>query len=305
MTFLPTPSAQPGQQLLLHTTNDQRPTGPSHPSMSESEVCRRVFQIQQPPTAEQDFLDVTDSKSASTSSLSRQLTSVSPCPAAAPVTAEFSLNKAQTQKKIVDGKYEVADPVAPPEKKNSPKNKLPNKRKKKKPSDGVQRSRRSKVLAVAQWKIPEEVLSKADFILSEVAKGRDIDFVSTAGATNTTARRERRGRKRKNPLSVEDETAVWVPKCISLVREVVFDARYVEYDNSPYGFLDQLVQRPKVFADPTYKYNDGFGEQYLQSIPDPPINSNKTSKVGVRFQARVCRHKEDYHDKRNGSYLPK
>jgi len=84
----------------------------------------------------------------------------------------------------------------------------------------------------------------------------------------------------------------------------VFDTRYLEFDNSPYGFLERLVRPSLIRVDPSSSQSDAISERYLQSIPDPPINFIKTSRIGPSYQARVCRHKEDYRDKRNGNYLP-
>jgi hypothetical protein len=309
---------QQQQQLLFDTASDQGRPEFSRKSLSESEMCRRVFHIQE-PTTRQEGLDFTSSKP--TSPPPKQLAPVSPGPAVALATSELdsTLKSAlpcippHADYTIIKGTYEAAYHVALPE------NQSPRYGNKKKALDTTVEHLNntskpspllpgSKVLAVAEWTFPKddkgrEVMNKWDFINSEIAKGHDVDFVPTKiGTLYKNPRPQRRGRKRKNRVSIVDGRGV--PILNSLVRDVVFDTRYLKYDDSPYGFLDQLVQPPVVIADPSCENSDALAEKYLQSIADPPINLTKTSRVGAYFQARVCRHKDDYHDKRDGSYLP-
>ncbi len=162
----------------------------------------------------------------------------------------------------------------------------------------------SKVLAVAEWYFPtdgnREVMSKAAFVKSRVRKGLDVDFIPTKFNGSTTTRTSR---KRKNNLAtLVDEHGDRIKN--SLVQDVLFDTRYLQYDNSPYGFLDQLVRPSFVTIGNPSKRSDAWGEPYLKMIPDPPICLTKTSRVGAAYQVRVCRHRDDYHDKRNASYMP-
>lgn len=163
----------------------------------------------------------------------------------------------------------------------------------------------SKVLAVAQWIFPtdeqgREKFSKAAFVQLRIRNGLDVDFIPTKNKRETWTRSKRKSQN--NFATFVDEHGDPIKN--SLVQDVLFDARYFQYDNSPYGFLDQLIRPSIVLVGDTFEPSDAFGESYLQSIPDPPIFLTKTSRVGAAYQARVCRHLEDYHDKRNASYMP-
>jgi len=327
MTYLQTASAHGQQPLLLDKASEQGPRS----SLSESEMYRRVFRVQE-ATRPEGLDGVTSSSSISVSSTPpKQLAPVSPGPAA--IVAEGELESSSLKKAlpyipphadytIIKGKYEAAYHVATLEKEQSPRQGKSNK---KEASDSAtvqqashvgttrspaSRSNGSKVLAVAEWTFPkddqgkEANVDKWAFIKSEVAKGRDVDFRPTpAGASYQVPMPARQGRKRKSrgPILLDEQgDPIWN----SLVQDVMFDSRYLQYDNSPYGFLDQLVQPSVVVADPTSENSDVLDEEFFQTIPDPPINLTKTSRVGAYFQARVCRHMGDYHDKRNADYLP-
>lgn len=165
----------------------------------------------------------------------------------------------------------------------------------------------SNVLGVAEWSFPEhQEASRWATIDSAIRKNQEPGYVSTHNdsginfsnaASSNTPRPSRKRRVTKPPASDSNGDTIWN----SLVQDVWFDTRYWQYDVSPYGSLDQLVARapdshPEQYMAPS--------ERYLQAIPDPPISLVKASRIGPMFQARVCSRKEDYHDKRNGSYLP-
>lgn len=164
----------------------------------------------------------------------------------------------------------------------------------------------NKVIALAQWTFPKGLESKqgrtkAAWIRSKVRQGKDVAFVPIMNAKSQITARPRQSRKR-NLAILEDEQGDHLR--ISIVYDVWFDKQLLQYDNSPYGFLDQFV-RPSVFLmDTSMEQSYVTRAPHLQMIPDPPIRMTKASRIGASYQARVCRRREDYHDKRNAKYLP-
>ncbi len=165
----------------------------------------------------------------------------------------------------------------------------------------------SKILAVAAWTFPskgvesKQVTTEAAWIQSKVRRGQDVAFVPIMNSKGQTTTKPRQSRKR-NLAILEDEQGDHLKN--SIVYDVCFDTQLLQYDKSPYGFLDQLV-RPSLFLMDT-KVQQSYVTRapYLQLIPDPPIRMTKTSRIGAFYQARVCRLRVDYHDKRNAKYLP-
>jgi hypothetical protein len=168
----------------------------------------------------------------------------------------------------------------------------------------------SQVLEVSGWDFPSDdegrgTMKKSDHVESQLVDGKDIDYFQLKTRSKT---RRKRGRGECWSLRnhVHGESSNVNPyKQIptnSLVRDISYDARYLQYDESPYGYLDQLIPRPGKIAlsDPIPEIDTTF----LRSIPDPPRALARSSRVGPGYQARVPKRKDNYHDKRNAAYLP-
>lgn len=176
----------------------------------------------------------------------------------------------------------------------------------------------SKVEAISEWKL--EIGDQKDrwaVINSEISNQREPQWTrqtsieglkaienATNGVVGPPVKRGRK-RKAKKPPKVDkngDDLSN------SFVQDVMYDTRFWTYDDSPYGFLDQLVSRQQIYEDCPSNQQQSYAQsenKNLQQLPDPPITFHrKKSRIGPMYQARVCRHKDDYHDKRNGDYLP-
>jgi hypothetical protein len=169
----------------------------------------------------------------------------------------------------------------------------------------------SQVLEIASWTFPADAQGRAttrisEYIHSQLVNDNDVSFLQIRARSKTRRRRRlaqpQAIRKNGRAGSSNDNPYNYIPrKCY--VRDISFDARYLQYDESPYGYVDQLVQRPGNIPLPSpVPVSD---ETLLQSIPDPPAAPTRSSRVGPGYQARVPRRKEDYSDKRNAAYLPK
>eukprot|EP00980_Cylindrotheca_fusiformis_P030496 scaffold24915_cov117-Cylindrotheca_fusiformis.AAC.1 len=85
-----------------------------------------------------------------------------------------------------------------------------------------------------------------------------------------------------------------------IVSDVTYDKRFLDYDNSPLGFLDELVRPARSVlvsdAEPS--------AVAFERIPEEPDLSDSSSRVGAQYQARVPKSAKGYEEKCGNSYLP-
>ena len=166
------------------------------------------------------------------------------------------------------------------------------------------------VTEVSCWDFPvddqgHETMKKLDYVTSQVLNGMDVGYSGLK--TPSSTHRKKRGRiqrwsSRKGVHVGSSATDPFRQRHSSpLVRDVSYDTRYLQYDESPYGYLDQLVPLPGNNPPNCIPRMDST---FLRSIPEPVANL-RGSRVGPGYQARVPRRKDNYHDKRNAAYLPK
>lgn len=164
-----------------------------------------------------------------------------------------------------------------------------------------------RVLAVAEWNFPSGVVDKAAYIQDEVKAGYDVDFVKTVNgirfdkrsSASRASQRNRKAKKKARPNSLKENPA-WNSK----VRDVEFDTRYLEYDNSADGYLDQWVRR--VRSSPlSNDFLENRSGTFLKAIPDPPVSTSLRSRVGPIFQARVPLHTQAETSNRTDDEAPR
>mmetsp|Transcript_116314 Transcript_116314/g.335990 ORF Transcript_116314/g.335990 Transcript_116314/m.335990 type:complete len:1013 (+) Transcript_116314:649-3687(+) len=168
----------------------------------------------------------------------------------------------------------------------------------------------SKVLEVASWMTQDGVTPD---IMELIRRGQDVAFVPMKkrilNTSDSLVRHRPSVGQRKAPqveargASEDTSKRSWGPT----VRDVMYDARFLKLDESPYGYLDQLVPpavtSAMVFRDLHCAPSSDL-EAHLVKLPDPPAENPTHSRIGPTYQARVCRRLEDYHDKRGAKYLP-
>jgi hypothetical protein len=86
----------------------------------------------------------------------------------------------------------------------------------------------------------------------------------------------------------------------AVVSDVLFDKRFLAYDHSPLGFLDELVRpaRSVLVTDAEPSVVD------FERIPDEPDLGDSSSRIGPRYQARVAKSTNRYSEKCGNDYLP-
>jgi len=166
------------------------------------------------------------------------------------------------------------------------------------------------VMEVSWWDFPvddqgRETMKKLDYVKSQVLNGMDVSY-SVLQAQPTSHRKRRRIERWPSRKAVHLESSAKDPRrqrlASPLVRDISFDTRFLQYDESPYGYLDQLVRLPGNNIPPTSIPR--MDSTLLCSVPERAANI-RGSRVGPGYQARVPRRKDKYHDKRNAAYLPK
>jgi len=163
----------------------------------------------------------------------------------------------------------------------------------------------SSVLEIGSWDFPldssgREIYKKSDFITSRLLNGMDVDW---SRLKNEPKPRRKRRRVETPPTKQDDSDTSRTDIQKGYIRDVSFDERFLQYDESPYGCLDQLV--PRAGNVPVPNSITTIEETCLRSIPVAPLPNPEYSRVGARFQARVARRMDDYSDKRNATYLPR
>ena len=165
------------------------------------------------------------------------------------------------------------------------------------------------VMEVSWWDFPvddqgRETMKKLDYVKSQVLNGMDVCY-SMLQAQPATHKKRRRIERWSSRKAVSVESSANDPSrqrlASPLVRDVSFDPRFLQYDESPYGYLDQLVRLPGNIPPNSIPRIDST---LLRSVPEGAANI-RGSRVGPGYQARVPRRKDKYHDKRNAVYLPK
>jgi hypothetical protein len=170
-------------------------------------------------------------------------------------------------------------------------------------------STKSRVEQVSEWVLPEGTLNKADAIRELMAQGKERTVWYGNGNDSVSPlqkKRRKRGRRKgsgKRP-KIAPPTEEDIPEDnwhgrVFFATDIEFDARYMQWDNTPSGSMNMLIQRSMVHGDP--KANQ---EDFLERIPDTLSLSDASSRVGIDFQARIpdCR---TYRDKRGDDYLPR
>lgn len=115
------------------------------------------------------------------------------------------------------------------------------------------------------------------------------DSVFSSAKIAITSMSSRRKKKRKE----KQET-------YPIVSDVVFDKRYLDFSQSPQGYLDELVRTSKSVLIP----KEDQSPPILESIPIEPDLGDSASRIGHEYQARVPKSKKDFKDKFGDGYLP-
>lgn len=155
-------------------------------------------------------------------------------------------------------------------------------------------AKKSNVEHVAEWDIPAGTSNVGQYIVSEVAKGKDATVVleQTRDLKEKKTKRRRKRKAAKNKGKRMDEDLG------HFITDVEFDTLFLQFDKSPLGSLDQLVRRPIVVD-----INNDNWFSSLQKVPDEPVCPRLASRIGPQYQARVARFGA-FRDKQGGNYLP-
>jgi hypothetical protein len=165
----------------------------------------------------------------------------------------------------------------------------------------------SRVQQASEWNLPEgTTLNKAEVIRELMAWGKEptILYASEAESPLHKKRRKRghpiRSGKRPKPVPKQEN----IPEekqhgRVFLATDIEFDTRYLQWDDTPSGSMNMLIERSMVHEDSKANQDD-----FLERIPDPLPLTTSSSRVGIDFQARIpdCR---TYRDKRGDGYLPR
>jgi hypothetical protein len=160
--------------------------------------------------------------------------------------------------------------------------------------------RQTHVAYVAEWQFPVGTTNIGQYVVAQLKQGIDATVVLQQKCPKKYGRFARE-KGRKNPKvaasSKVDQAEELEKETVPFITDVEFDKRFLQYDRSPLGYLDQLVRPPIVEAE------EDPSDSFLQKVPDEPIVSNSASRIGARYQARVAPYCE-YRDKRGDGYLP-
>ena len=150
------------------------------------------------------------------------------------------------------------------------------------------------VTYVAEWKVPVGTANSGQFIATQLKQGIDAAevFRQTDQKKYGRGKEKRRARRSKKSSKWEDDDT------IPFVTNVEFDSRFLQYDRSPLGDLDQLV-RPTIVVDA----EEDPSESFIHKVPEEPFVSSSASRLGPRYQARVPSSRE-CGDKGGDAYLP-
>lgn len=160
------------------------------------------------------------------------------------------------------------------------------------------------VFEVEWWDIPPDHRGQGttnkeyDYIHSQIRNGTNVGYVRKRRRVDDPPREDVESVVEATFSSDVDEPKVF---------DAYFDTRFLRYDESPYGYLDRLVDRVRIGKQQESELFTRLSEMermYLQRIPDLPVVERLSSRVGPKFQARVPRRLGAYHDKRGAPYLP-
>jgi hypothetical protein len=151
--------------------------------------------------------------------------------------------------------------------------------------------KRSCVDYIAEWEFPPDIASKYEYIIAQLKEGKQPLVTKGRCEGEHMFTKKRRTGRRKPQAQAEEK------KEGPIVADAEFDTSYLMYDESPLGFLDQLV-RPSIVEIPSVPPKDR-----LEKLPNQPVLSSSESRVGPRYQARIPRSVH-YHDKRGKIHLP-
>lgn len=155
-------------------------------------------------------------------------------------------------------------------------------------------AKKSNVEHVAEWDIPAGTSNVGQYIVSEVAKGKDATVV----LEQTRDLKEKKTKRRRNRKAAKNKGKRMDEDLGHFITDVEFDTLFLQFDKSPLGSLDQLVRRP-IVVDVN---NDNWFSS-LQKVPDEPVCPRLASRIGPQYQARVARFGA-FRDKQGGNYLP-
>jgi hypothetical protein len=165
----------------------------------------------------------------------------------------------------------------------------------------------SRVQQASQWILPEgTTLNKADAIRELMTQGKEPTALYASESVDPLEKKRRkRGRPMgsgKRPKGTPKQENIPQDKQhgrVFLATDIEFDTRYLQWDDTPSGSMNMLIQRSMVHGDPQANQDD-----FLERIPDTLPLTISSSRVGIDFQARIpdCR---TYRDKRGDGYLPR
>jgi hypothetical protein len=154
-------------------------------------------------------------------------------------------------------------------------------------------SKRSCVDYIAEWEFPPGIAEKYEYIITQLKEGKQ-PLVTKGRCEGEQMFTKKRRTGRRKPQAPQAEKRNEGP----IVNDAEFVTKYLMYDDSPLGFLDQLI-RPSIVETPSVPSKD-----CLEKLPNQPVLSSSESRVGPQYQARIPRSVH-YHDKRGNIYLPR
>jgi hypothetical protein len=161
--------------------------------------------------------------------------------------------------------------------------------------------RHTVVAYVAEWKFPVGTTNIGPYVVAQLKQGIDATVVLQPNFPKKYGRFVREKGKKSfkgtTASSKVDEAEELQKETGPFITDVEFDKRFLQYDRSPLGHLDQLVRPSIVEAE------EDPSDSFLQKVPDEPFVSNSASRIGAQYQARVAPYNE-YRDKRGAAYLP-
>jgi hypothetical protein len=157
----------------------------------------------------------------------------------------------------------------------------------------------SSVDFVAQWEFPSGSTDLWNLIRSSHKQGIDATIIQDTRkiikATGLDTKEAKPAKKTKKNVNAVKSTI------IPYVTDVEFNTTFLEYDDSPIGFLDQLgkkappsKQKPAIIPP----------NSALEKIPNEVDLGDSASRLGPKYQARVPVSTMSYMEKRGNSYLP-
>ncbi|CAJ1953807.1 unnamed protein product [Cylindrotheca closterium] len=149
-------------------------------------------------------------------------------------------------------------------------------------------SKRSYVEALEASRVPETASDLWEAIRPVPEQGFEESLFSSARVGATSKRYSKRKKEKCKPESHP------------IVSNVVFNKRFLDFNRSPRGYLDELVRISKSAV----LTKEQQSRPHYESIPIEPDLGDSASRVGHSYQARVSKSPKDYRDKFGDGYLP-